>query len=232
MKIGAMYSTPVPRGIKVPKGRNQIQAPRRTASPWRGATFESLGPDLRSINEKERGATVQKRHADNVQEAGREIQERARGDKPEIVRQTTIVWQDIHPKADCPSLRQQRKKALKAALKSRKDRRGEDDKEFGTKINFAPAARPNAPENVNDVAKRSAFFPLRSHSADLNWARRNKDIKLASISPSVLASKRLEGDVNAKKKPSSSVNTLFVNFAVPSARYGNKTVLPSLHKLV
>jgi len=122
LKIGTMYDTPVPHCFKQKffcGSRNEFQKPRFTSSPWRGATRESVRPNLCTIVSNEREPSEDKQPA--------------RPKTFEIVRQTTIVWQDIHPNADCPTLLEKRRKALKAALKSRKDRRHRREKEFSAK---------------------------------------------------------------------------------------------------
>jgi len=235
LEMGTMYNTPVPHCFKqkffcgtppTPKARNAFQTPRFTASPWRGATQESV----RTIDNTER--TPASRH--NFQEAASEDKQPAPPNKPEILRQTTIVWQDIHPNADCPTLIEKRRKALKAALKSRKDRRHRREKEFSARIKRAPATRRNSPESVKDIVKQSAKFPSRAHSDDLNWCRRHtrKEVRLASIPTQGLTLKRPEAGAKAKCNASPRAKTVFVNFTIPVATAGNKTILPSLHKLV
>jgi len=228
LKMGTMYNTPVPHCFKqkffcgtppTPKARNAFQTPRFTESPWRGATQESVRPNLCTIDNTAR--TPAARH--NFQEAASEDKQSAPPNKPEILRQTTIIWQDIHPNAESPTLIEKRRKALKAALKSRKDRRHRREKEFSARIKRAPATTPNSPESVEDMAwKQSAKFPSRAHSDDLNWCRRHKEVRLASISNQGLTLNR----------PKARAKTVFVNFTIPAASAGNKTILPSLHKLV
>jgi len=91
------------------------------------------------------------------------------------------------------------------------------------------------PESVEDIAKLSAKFPTRAHSDDLNWVRRNKEVRLASISTEALASNSPEANVRCRVSPRAKTpraKTVFLNFTIPAASAGNKTILPSLHKLV
>lgn len=230
-----MYDTPVPHcfkqkffsgSIATPKARYEFKKPRLTSSPWRGATRESARPNLCTIDSNERDPSEDKQPT-----------------QPktfEVVRQTTIVWQDFHPNADCPTLLEKRKKALKAALKSRKERRHRREKEFSAKIRRASAPMSNLPESVEDIVTLCTKFPTRAYSDDLNWVRRNKDVRLASISTEALAPKSPEANVRCHVSPraktprakSPHAKTVFLNFTIPAAGAGNKTILPSLHKLV
>ena len=237
LKMRTMYNTPVPNRFKlqylcgshmVQKVRNQLQAPRRTASPWRGETLENFcpeenaSPDLHTIDEIERAAAVHQRHGSNCQERKGDTRHAARPKETDIVSQSTIIWQDIHPKGDCPNVRKQRKTALKATLKSRKDRQHRVEQEFITRIKRTPTTRLNDCTRVEDIAKQSDRFETPEHFMDLSWTPRHKDIKLASISPKAVR-KRLGRGANIKANQSSSENTLLITC---------KTILPSLQKLV
>lgn len=225
LKMGTMYSTPVPHCFKqkffggspvTPKARNEFQKPRFTSSPWRRAMRESMRPNMYTVDNSERDSSEDK--------------QLAQPKTFEVVRQSTILWQDIHPNADCPGLLEKRREALKAALKSRKDRRHRREKEFSAQIRRAPTS-PNRLENVDDITKQSVKFPSRAHSDDLNyWIRPNKDVRLASISTEALAPKTPEAKASLNASP--RAKTVFVSLTIPGASYGNKTVLPSLHKLV
>jgi len=201
------------------------QKPRRTLSPWQKGTSRIHHLDLQTIDEKGSAATSPKKNESNYQEAKDKTEQPARSNGSNIVRQTTIVWQDIHPKINCPETQERRKTALATALKIRKDRRRIREEEFTAKI-CSPKTSSSNHKSFKDIAKQTDVSETAKLYADPIWAPRRggNGIKLASIASTALLSNRLEGD--AAKQPLNG-NTLFVDFTVPPKSYG-KRILPSL----
>jgi len=211
------------------KARNQLQAPRRTASPWREATSESLCPDP-SMGDPERGPIVSpicERHEDYCEEIAVETRQPEQPDERNIVRQTTIVWQNILANA-CP--RKQRKMPLEVARQTSKRMWHR----YETARKRTSKTRPNHRKSFTDTGKQNDKFQTPEHSGAPSCTRNHKDIKLAKIMPESLTSNGLglERGTNTKIEETSSGRTLYVDFEIPSARHGNKTILPSLQKVI
>lgn len=211
--------------------------------PWQETKSQDTRLELDTIDETGPETTIQKTHQSTRQEPKRETQQPARPNQPNIVSQTTIIWQDIHPSANNPKALKMRKSALTTALKIRENRRRTREKEFTAriirsaqrrkndcKINFATKTQ-SAPKSATDHKSVEDVLPKQSDvrgatkpPADQNWTRRPNNIKLASIASTTLPSNRFECD---RLTPSSKESNTLIDFTVPGKGYG-KTILPSL----
>lgn len=219
------------------KARSQSQAPRRTASPWQGATLGNFWPDL-PTDDLERdhvvsptskhSPTSKQREGNSFRELKVETRQPARPNKRDIVSQTTIVWQDIYANAES---RKQRKIALQAAFKTCNDRRHRHGNDCTQAEKCSPKAKlRRRSKSTGNMAKQPEIFEALAIVGP-RCTRKKKEVKLASISPKSLTSKQMERGANTKTDESSGNKTLHIDFYIPSVRYCNKTILPSLQNV-
>lgn len=112
LKLGTKYHTyPVAHRLKIAtlcelqrakKSRNRLQAPRPTASPWRIAALPKDYTDLHKIgDETAHGLLLDEVKFHKVEnEPKRHVPPKRAREETKVVRQTTILWQDIHSKSD------------------------------------------------------------------------------------------------------------------------------------
>jgi len=224
-------------GAKRRKNISLFHTPRRAMLPWQGSKSQDTRLELNTIDETGPEATTQERHESTCQEPKSETRQPPRPNQSNIVSQTTIIWQDIHPNTNNAKALEMRKTALVTALKIRENRRRTREKEFTAKIirrnsciNFATknqSAQKSATDHKSfeDMStKQSGVCGTTKPCADQNWTQRPNNIKLASITSTALRSNRLECD---GLNPLSNENNIFIDFTVPCKGYG-KTILPSL----
>ena len=229
------------------KAINQLQAPRRTALPWRDATSESLCPDP-SMHDPERGPIVIptcERHEDNCEEKAAVTREPEQPSEHSIVRQTTIVWQNI---LENSSPCKQRKMALEVARKTSKDMWFGYENKSNTVSKCTSKTRPNHHKRSTDTATSKTRLNLLKSFTNTtkqndtfqifetpSCTRSHKEIKLAKITPESLTSNALglerSTNTNTSIQETSGGRNLFFDFETPSARHGNRTILPSIQKV-
>lgn len=212
------------------KARNQLQAPRRTALPWRDPTSKRLCPDspMRDLDQEPFVSSICERHEDNCEQNTAEIQPLEQSSEHNIVRQTTIVWQNI---LENSSSCKQRKLALEVARQTSNDMWHRYENKTNTLGKRTPKSRLKHHKSfIDTVAQNGTFQNFETPSS----TRNHKEIKLAKILPETLTSNAQElerGTDTNLQELTSGVQTLFIDFEAPGARHGNKTILPSLQKV-
>lgn len=242
--MGNMYNTPATHRLRIASCdnlgrskqiRNHFQTPRPTASPWRSTALHNDDSDLcanRTIRGLETPGTI-----DNITQtfSTRPIDEsklrivKAKTHPPvqpkrhhgetNIVRQSTILWQDIHPKDDSVT-----HSVLKATNNRRECRKREY--QFTQELKRKPMAKNKDCERAKESMKPPHMHILET--SDHSVRRRPcNEIKLTSLSSTTLPpSKRIEPEnTNAVNQ---SPYGCFIDFKIPCARYYGKKILPSL----
>lgn len=232
---------PNPCIAKREKNISLFHTPRRAMKPWQETKREDTLLELDTIDETgtETGQTIQKSLQSACQEPRRETRQPQRPNQSNIVSQTTIIWQDIHPSANNPKAQVMRKTALATALKIRENRRRTREKEFTARIIRSAKRRQNKSKNftaktqrvqksaidhkiVEDISpKQSDVRAATKSPTDQIWGRRTR---LASITSPTFLSDSFERD---RLTPSPKQKSLFTHIAVPNKGSG-KTILPSL----